>query len=82
VAEVGRRRGGPVAAMVRGVGGEAGGVQRRREPRVTGAVLGEAVSDLDGRARRSVGRPAPAEETDAVFGLKEELAPRHPRPPQ
>ena len=49
----------PVAAMVAGVNRVAGGVERRGETGVAGAVLGEAMGDLHHRARRPFGQPAP-----------------------
>ncbi len=77
MAKVRRGRGGAVAAQVRGVGGVAGRIEGLSEPRVAPAVLGEAMGDLDDRARRAVRQPAPAEESDAVLALKDKLAPRH-----
>ena len=54
------RRGGlgPVAAMIAGVDRIAGGVERRGEARVTGAVLGETMGDLHHRPRPPLRRPA------------------------
>ena len=80
MAEIGRRGLRPVAAMIVGVNGVARGVERRRQTRVAAAVLGEAMGDLDHRARRRIGKPAPPQEGLAVVGAKREFAPRHSRP--
>jgi hypothetical protein len=73
----------PVAAMVVGVDREARSVERAREPRVAGAVLGEAVGDLYDRPRPPLRQPPPPEQRDAIVGAKPELAPWHvpPFPP-
>ena len=75
MAEIGRRSLGPVAAMIVGVNGVAGGVERRGETRVAGAVLGEAMGDLDDRPRAPLGKPTPRQEVLAIVGAKVELAP-------
>ncbi len=77
MAEVRGGRGGSMAAQVGGVGRVAGRIERRSEPRVAPAVLGEAMGDLDHRARRAVRQPAPAQKADAVLALKDKFAPRH-----
>ena len=71
---------GPVATMVVGVNRVARGVERRGQTRVAGAVLGEAVGDLQNRARRTFGKPTPRQEVLAIVGAKVELAPRHSAP--
>ena len=66
-----------MAAQVDGVDAVARRVERAGEPGVAGAVLGEAVRDLDDRARAPVRQPAARQKPRAVLGAKEELAPRH-----
>ena len=80
MAEVGGRARGPVAAQVDGVDPVARRIERGGEPRVAGAVLGEAVRDLDDRLGAPVRQPAPPQEPHAVLGAKDELAPRHSSP--
>ena len=77
MAEIGRGGLGPVSAMVVGVHRIARGVERRGEPGVAGAVLGEAVGDLHNRPRAALGQPAAREQALPVVGPKLELAPRH-----
>ena len=77
MSEVGRRRRWSVAAMVVGVDRVSGGVERRRETRIAGRMLGEAMGDLDGRPRRPPGGPTPAEKAQAVCALEGEFVPRH-----
>ena len=51
MAEIGRGRFRPVAAKIVGVDAVAGGVERRGETRIAGAVLGETMGDLHDRPR-------------------------------
>ena len=80
MAEIGRGRFRPVAAKIVGVDAVAGGVERRGETRIAGAVLGEAMGDLHDRPRASLRQPATRKEGLAVVGAKRELAFRHSRP--
>ena len=80
MAEVGAGRAWPVSPMIIGVNGVACGVERRGETRVTPAMLGEAVGDLDHRARRRVWQPATRQEVLAIVGAKHEFASRHSVP--
>ena len=82
MAEIGGGGLGPVTAMIVGVNRVACGVERRGETRVTGAMLGEAVGDLDDRARRRFRQPATRQQVLAIVGAKHEFASRHCRPAQ
>ncbi len=80
MAEIGGRRARSVAAMIVRVCPVARSVERSREPRIAGAVLGEAVGDLDDRLGPPVRQPAPAQEARPLLGAKLELPCPH-RPP-
>ena len=79
MAEIGGGRFGPMAAMVVGVSPIARFVERCRETGVAGAVLGEAMGDLQNRARRTFRQPTPPQKRLAIVGAKLELAFRHSR---
>src|ERR1700722_3080701 len=79
MAEIGGRRLGPMAAVVVGVSRIACFVERCRETGVAGAVLGEAMGDLQDRARRTFRQPTPCKKHLAVGGAKVEFAFRHSR---
>ena len=67
-AEVPRRAGRPVAAMVAGVDDIARAGQRFGEPRVASAVLGEPMRDLERRLRLALRRPAAHENGASLVG--------------
>ena len=71
---------GPVATMIAGEDRIAGGVERRGEARVTGAVLGETMGDLHHRPRRSLRQPAAGQKAQPIVGPKPELPLRHRLP--
>ncbi len=77
MAEIGGLSLGPMAAMVVGVSRVARGIERGGETGVTGAVLGEAMGDLQNRAWRPLRQPAPREQGLAIVGAKLEFALRH-----
>ena len=80
MAKVGAGRAWPVPAMIIGVNGVACGVERCGETRVTAAMLGEAMGDLDHRARRRVWQPATRQEVLAIVGAKRRIRFRAFRP--
>ncbi len=64
--------GAPVTAMICGEGEEPGAVESHGEPVVAGAVLGEAVGDLDDAARITVDvDPGIGRDVDAIGGRDE-----------
>src|ERR1700733_2277700 len=77
MAEIGGRSFGPVTAMVVGVSRVARGIERVGERGVAGAVLGEAMGDLQNRARRTFRQPTAPQKRLAIVGAKVEFAPRH-----
>ena len=79
MAEISGRRLGPVTAMVIGVSRIARGIERGGETGVAGAVLGEAMGDLQNRARGTFRQPTPPQKGLAIVGAKLEFASRHSR---
>ena len=77
MAEIGGRGLGPVAAQVVGVNPVARVVERGGETGVAGAVLGEAMGDLQNRARAPFRQPAARQQGLPVVGAKREFAFRH-----
>src|ERR1700761_7128784 len=69
-----------MAAMVVGIDGIARAGQCLGQPGITAAMLGQAMRDLHGGARRPVRCPAIDEQLDAIFGYEPDARRFHASP--